>query len=74
MLLSGNNSSEDEYPEANTLQNVTGKALHEWLAMMDTWDGDKRKLHALTEYLKCYHHLDDEWAQVIALNYLWKRL
>ncbi len=71
MLIVGNNPTDDQYP---AMQHATGKALHEWLAAMDAWDGDKRKLHPLMDYLKRYHHLDDKWAQVIALHYLWKRL
>jgi len=65
-----------ELPDAHTsgLKINTGKALGEWLATVDQWDGDKRKLQAVTNYLKQQHRLDDEWAQVIALSYLWKRL
>jgi hypothetical protein len=74
MITIGNISGEDVTINSNAIRLRTGKGLNEWLAVIDAWDGNKRKLDPLTSYLQEKHCLDYGWAQVIALYYLCKRL
>jgi hypothetical protein len=67
-------SGDDGTASSNSVRLKTGKSLSEWLTVLDAWQGDKRKLNALTRHLKEHHRLEYDWAQFIALHYLFKRL
>jgi hypothetical protein len=72
--MSGEVPGESVSIDSNAVRLRTGRGLNEWLTTLDGWDGDRRKLTSLTDYLVEQHHLDFGWAQVIALYYLYKRL
>jgi len=74
MGISSDISGDSVSIDSNAVRLRTGKGLNEWLTTLDRWDGDRRKLASLTNYLVEAHHLDFGWAQVIALYYLYKRL
>jgi hypothetical protein len=48
----------------------TGKSLSEWVDEIDCWDGNKRELLSLIEYLMGRHGLTHLWASTIASYYL----
>jgi hypothetical protein len=48
----------------------TGRQWREWQAILDAWEGDKAHLRPMVSYLIATHHLNQFWAQVIALYYL----
>jgi len=74
MITIGNLAGTEQPVHHNAVRIHTGKGLNEWLATIDAWDGDKRRLHSLIDYLMQTHHLSYGWAQVIALYYLYKRV
>ncbi len=74
MITIGNVPGDDGIANSNAIRLKTGKSLNEWLAVLDAWDGDKRRLNPLTQHLMEQHQLDFGWAQVIALYYLCKRM
>jgi hypothetical protein len=61
-------------PGSNFVRLETGRGLNEWLAVLDAWQGERRKLHSLTHHLTEQHRVEYGCAQVIALYYLCKRL
>ncbi len=72
MIMIGNVAGQEAHH--NAIRENTGKGLNEWLAALDAWDGEKRRLNPLMDYLMDEHRLNYGWAQVIALYYLCKRL
>ena len=63
-------SGNESIPSYNEVSLRTGRPWQEWQAVLDAWDGDKAHLRPMVSYLMKRHHLNQFWAQVIAVYYL----
>jgi hypothetical protein len=67
-MLRKSSNTHDVFPDEN-ICDCTGKPWSEWCAIIDMWQGDKKRLAPIAQYLTDHYRIRRLWAQAIAVYY-----